>query len=210
MRWVDVTIPMKPTMTVWPGDPAFSFSPEGRISEGAGCNTSTISMSTHTGTHCDAPWHFEPDGKKLHEVDTQIFFGDAQLIVLPDVDLIRAEDLPADRLLPRVLFKTRNSDYPYDAPFLNRYVALDASAAQRCVDDGVKLVGVDYLSVAPFKQAGQPTHHILLQADVFVVEGILLQGMSAGVYPFVVLPMHVVDADGAPCRAFVGVAENRG
>jgi arylformamidase len=210
MRWVDVTIPMKASMTVWPGDPAFSIEPAGRISDGAGCNTSVISMSTHTGTHCDAPWHFEPEGLKLHEVDTQVFFGDAQVIEVPDVEIIRAENLPKDPLLPRVLFKTKNSEHPYDAPFLKSYVALAPDAAQRCVDEGVKLVGIDYLSVAPFKQSGQPTHHILLQANVFVVEGLLLQGISPGVYPFVVLPMYVVDADGAPCRAFIGVEESRG
>jgi len=201
---------MQPSMTVWPGDPAFAFEPDGRIEEGAGCNVSAISMSTHTGTHCDAPWHFEPDGKKLHEVDTSVFFGDALVVHVPHADIVRADDLPAEKLPPRVLFKTRNSDYPFDGPFLKSYVALDPSAAQRCVDDGVKLVGVDYLSVAPFKQPGQPTHHILLQADVFVVEGLLLDGIPPGTHPFVVLPMHVVNADGGPCRAFICIEDGRG
>jgi len=210
MLWIDVTIPMQPSMVVWPGDPAFTFEAAARIAEGESCNVSTISLSTHTGTHCDAPWHFENGGEKLHEVDTQIFFGEALLIDLPDVEIIRAKDLPKDKLPPRVLFKTRNAEYPHDAPFLKDYVALDACAAQRCVDDGVRLVGVDYLSVAPFKQPGQPTHHILLAAGVFVVEGLLLKNFAAGVYPFIVLPMHIVGADGAPCRAFIGMGESDG
>ena len=210
MRWIDVTIPMHAAMTVWPGDPPFTLSPAARIADGAGCNVSTLSLSTHTGTHCDAPWHFEDDGKKLHEVDTSIFFGDALIIDLPEVDIICASNLPSGRLPNRVRFRARNSAYPPDAPFLKSYVALDKSAAERLVDDGVRLVGVDYLSVAPYKQPGQETHHRLLEAGVFVVEGLLLQSFSPGVYPFVVLPMAIVGADGAPCRAFIGLEEPHG
>ncbi len=197
-------------MVVWPGDPAFSFEPAARISDGDSCNVSAIALSTHTGTHCDAPWHFEDNGKKLHEVDSSLFFGDALILDLPDVAIVRAADLPKEKLPPRVLFKTRNANYPSDVPFRNDFVALDACAAQRCVDDGVRLVGVDYLSVAPFKQPGQPTHHLLLEADVFVVEGLQLKPFAAGIYPFVVLPMHLVGADGAPCRAFIGVEDEHG
>ncbi|MBM3290937.1 MAG: cyclase family protein, partial [Candidatus Hydrogenedentes bacterium] len=171
---------------------------------------STLALSTHTGTHCDAPWHFEDGGKTLDQVDTRVFFGDALVIDLPHVDIIRADDLPPRPLPPRVLFKSRNSAAPHDTPFRKNYVALDRCAAQRCVDDGVRLVGVDYLSVAPYKQDGQNTHHILLRADVFVVEGLLLREIPPGTYPFVVLPMHVAGADGAPCRAFVGAEDNGG
>lgn len=207
MRWRDVTIPMEPTMTVWPGDPPFTFEPAARIADGASCNVSTISLSTHTGTHCDAPWHFESTGKTLDAVDTSVFFGEALLLSLPHVDVVRAEHLPNAPLPPRVLFQTKNSKHSHRQPFRKEYVALEACAAQRLVDDGVRLVGVDYLSVAPFKQPGQDTHHILLRNDVFVVEGLLLDGLEPGTYPFVVLPMPIVGADGAPCRAFIGLPE---
>ena len=207
--WHDVSIPMRPGMTVWPGDPAFSFEPGGRIAEGASCNTSLVSFSTHTGTHCDAPWHFEDDGKRLHEVDPQRFFGEALLIEIPDVDIITAEDLPEGKLPPRVLFKTKNSVYPMDAPFKEDFVTLDASAAERLVEDGVRLVGIDYLSIAPRGQSG-PTHHVLLQNEVFVVEGLRLEGLAPGPCQFVVLPLPLEGADGAPCRAFVGRQEVAG
>jgi len=75
------------------------------------------------------------------------------------------------------------------------------------VRDGVRLVGVDYLSVAPYKQPGQETHHILLGHGVLVVEGLVLRALEAGVYSFVVLPLGLAGADGAPCRAFVGTQE---
>ena len=203
MHWRDVSIPMRPGMTVWPGDVPFQFSPDARIAQGAKCNTSVLTLSTHTGTHCDAPWHFEDQGKRLDEIDTDLFFGDALVIEIPEDDCIREEHLGCGRLPARVLFKTKNSACPVEAPFNTSYVAIDAPAAERLVADGVRLVGVDYLSVAPYKQPGQDTHHILLQNEIFAVEGLRLKEVPAGVHPFVVLPMPVTGADGAPCRAFV-------
>ena len=209
-RWIDVTIPMHAGMTVWPGDPAFAMEPLSRIAAGAGSNVSKLAMSAHTGTHVDAPWHFEDDGRRLDQMDTSLFFGDALVLDLPHVDEIREEDLGDAPLPRRVLFKTRNSNHEPNGPFRKNYVALSATAAQRLVDDGVRLVGVDYLSVAPFKQPGQDTHHILLQNDVFVVEGLVLTSFAAGVYQFVALPLHLLGADGAPCRAFIGEEERDG
>jgi len=203
IKWFDVSIPLHAGATVWPGDQAMSLTPAGRIAQGDHCNTSVITCPTHIGTHCDAPWHFEDGGKRLEEVDTALFFGDALLVALEDVDVIRASDLRPERFPERVLFKTRNSQYPANAPFKKDFVALDVSAAERLVADGVKLVGIDYLSIAPFGNSG-PTHHALLQNDVFVVEGLRLGGFSAGTYPFVVLPLPLTGADGAPCRAFLG------
>ena len=208
IAWHDVTIPLKPGMTVWPGDAEFEFSPLRRIENGAHCNTSRVCMTTHTGTHIDAPWHFEETGKRLDEVDTSLFFGPALLVNLPDVDIVRAADLAAGPLPRRVLFKTRNSAHPPNAPFQTEYVALAQDAAQRLVDDGVRLVGVDYLSVAPYKQEGEVTHHVLLGNGVAVVEGLCLQAFEQGEYEFTVLPLALAGADGAPCRAFVGRKES--
>lgn len=207
VKWTDVSIPMGEGMTVWPGDTAFSLRPASRIAEGDSCNVSTLTLSTHTGTHVDAPWHFEDTGNRLHQVDASVFFGDALLIDLPDCETIRADDLGSPPLPERILLKTRNSDRTADEPFLQTYVAVEPDAAERMVDEGVRLVGVDYLSVAPFKQPGQDTHHILLQSNVFIVEGLRLRGIPAGVHPFVVLPLPLMDADGSPCRAFVGLKE---
>ncbi len=203
MQWRDVSIPMHPEMVVWPGDAPFQFAPDQRIARGASCNTSVITCSTHTGTHCDAPWHFEETGRRLDEVDSELFFGDALVMDLPAVDRIRDVHLGTAPLPKRLLFKTSNSDYPAHAPFKTDYVALDASAAERLAAEGVRLVGVDYLSVAPYKQSGQETHHILLRNGIFAVEGLRLKDIPAGVHPFIVLPMPIAGADGAPCRAFV-------
>ncbi|MBI4556125.1 MAG: cyclase family protein [Candidatus Hydrogenedentes bacterium] len=207
-QWIDVSIPMRKGMTVWPGDMPFQMEPASRITNGDGCNVSRLALSTHTGTHVDAPWHFEERGRKLHQVDPSIFFGDAQLRDVSDQEKISAPAFGEIPLPKRLLLKTRNSEIPTEGPLYTGYTALEPDAAQRLVDEGVRLVGVDYLSVAPYQQPGQATHHILLRNNVLIVEGLRLKGLRPGVYEFVVLPLPISDADGAPCRAFLRRGEN--
>lgn len=207
IRWIDVTIPLHAGTTVWPGDPPFELAPASRIGSGGSCNTSRLSLSTHTGTHVDAPWHFIDDGLRLDEIDAGVFFGEATLLEAPGVSAVTASDLGPGPLPRRILIKTDNSNIPFAAPFNRDFVALAADAAQRLADEHVRLVGIDYLSVAPFKQPGHDTHRILLGHNILAVEGLRLGGLGAGPCWFVVLPLHVVGADGAPCRAFVGLEE---
>jgi arylformamidase len=207
IRWIDVSIPMRPGMTIWPDDPPFECLPLNRIDAGDAYNTSLLRVATHTGTHVDAPWHFEPCGSRLDNVDSALFFGKALLIDLPRVEVITVDDLPGRPLPPRILFKTRNSERPAEAPFDRDFVAIELDAAERLVEDGVRLVGVDGLSVAPFGQEGSATHHCLLSSNILVVEGLRFKGLAAGAYFFVVLPLPVAGADGAPCRAFIGHEE---
>lgn len=200
--WQDVSIPISPQMTNWPGDPVFVFNPVCRMSEGASCNVSEITMSTHTGTHCDAPWHFAENGAQLDQVNTSLFFGEALIIDLPDVGLIKSSHLPEKQLPERVLFKTKNSFLPVDGSFDSNFAALDVSAAMRLVEDGVKLVGIDYLSISPYGNS-TPVHKTLLEAGILIIEGLRLADVKAGVYEFIVLPLPLMGADGAPCRAFI-------
>jgi len=200
-EWIDVTIPLREGVTVWPGDHEFVFDPAIRMAKGAAYNLSVLTLSAHTGTHCDSPWHFLDDGKKLDEMDPSVFFGRALLLDLREVDLIRAADLPQDPLPPRVLFRTRNSDHPSDAPFNTAYVGIEADAARRMVADGVRMIGFDGPSVGPYTDI-EETHQILLGADVFIVELLRFAKLEAGEYEFVVLPLNLMGADGAPCRAF--------
>ena len=207
IKWIDVSIPLRQETTVWPGDPHFEFAPTGRIARGASCNTSRVSMATHTGTHIDAPWHFDDHGPRLNQIDPAIFFGQAELFDLPKVSVVTASDLGPGEIPPRILIKTRNSEIPCDGPFHEDFVGLAADAAQRLVDEQVRLVGVDYLSIAPFKQDGHDTHRILLGHNIPCVEGLRLGRLRPGLYEFIVLPLHILGADGAPCRAFIGLED---
>ena len=203
--WKDVSVPLRPKITVWPGDETLSLTAQSRVANGDASNVSQITLSTHTGTHVDAPWHFEDDGKRLDEVHHAVFFGDATLYDLSHLDIIGAADLGDTALPPRILIKTRASEWSYEEPFHEDFPALDPTAAQRLVDEGVRLVGIDYLSIEPFAQTDGPTHHILLGNEVFIVEGLRLKDILPGTYPFTVLPLPLAAADGAPARAFLGV-----
>ncbi|MCL4219380.1 MAG: cyclase family protein [Candidatus Hydrogenedentes bacterium] len=204
MRWIDVSIPLRQGVTGWPGDTRFSMTPEQRIAQGDSCNVSRLELSTHTGTHVDAPWHFIDSGKRLDKVPPDIFFGRARVIDVGQAEMITSDILGEEPLPPRVLFRTTNSGISMTDVFNERYVAIEADAARRLVTDGVKLVGVDYLSVAP-KYDTKTTHHILLGAEVFIVEGLRLREIPAGDYEFIVLPLPLAGADGSPCRAFIGM-----
>lgn len=209
-RWIDVSIPLRGGMAVWPGDPPYRLTPLNRVSAGGDCNTSKLEMCVHCGTHVDAPWHYEEDGPCVDGIDPRLFFGPALVVDLPDVARIGVQDIPDAHVPERVLFRTRNSTRAVDAPFFKDYVAVGAEAAVRLGQVGCRLVGVDYLSVAPFDQPGDETHHRLLDRGIVVVEGLRLAEIPAGMCEFVVLPLQLIGADGSPCRAFVGLENGRG
>lgn len=200
--WIDITLPMHEGMTLWPGDPLFALEPDARIVRGDSCNVSRLALGTHTGTHMDAPWHFIEKGEQLEKVDPSVFFGTALVIEHRPGRPIEAGDLPEEKLPERVIFKTRNSQRPAHAPFTQDFIALKESAAERLVQDGVRLTGIDALSIGPWK-AGGPVHEILLSSGMVIVEGLQLAEINEGEHEFIVLPLRLLHADGAPCRAFI-------
>ena len=199
--WIDISMPVTADITGWPGDPSLVFHATSRIGRGDPCNLTSMSLSCHTGTHCDAPWHFVENGSTLERIPHERFFGPAFVLDMGDAPLITADLLPEKPLPPRILFRTRNSRHAHNAPFDEAFTALDVSAARRLVANGVEMVGVDGLSVAPYGQA-VPTHETLLGAGVFVVEGLRLTALTPGWWEVIVLPMPLVGVDGGPCRAF--------
>ncbi len=210
MQTYDISVAVSPDLPAWPGDPGVVLERVEKIESGADSNLTRLSMSAHSGTHVDAPYHFLQDGVSIDQLPIDLFTGRAYVLHLSDVDLITAQVLENAAIPPRtrrVLFKTRNSDLwaRREADFHPDYVALSADAASYLVDRGVKLVGVDYLSVAPFN-ATVSTHEILLKAGVVIVEGLDLSEVAQGRYTFYCLPLKLVGADGAPARAIlVGV-----
>ncbi len=211
MKTYDVSLDITPDMPVWPGDGGIQFERIEEIETGAEANVSRISMGVHTGTHVDAPYHFLKDGNSVEKLPLKLLVGRAYVVHLSDdVDIITPEVLEAADIPPRtrrVLIRTRNSKQWAKGykPFQADFVGVDKEAAKALVKRGVKLVGVDYLSVAPF-QNGTPTHQILLKAGVIIVEGLNLSQVSQGRYNFFCLPLKLAGSDGAPARAIlVGV-----
>lgn len=211
MRTYDITLTISPDMVLWPSDPPIELKRVSKIEEGSNANVSQIFMSVHTGTHIDAPYHFLEDGNKVESIPIDLLFGRAYVLHLPDnIDLITRELVENSTIPPRtkrVLFRTRNSEIwkSNRKTFDKNFVALASDAAEYLVKRGVKLVGIDYLSIAPFGEA-EETHEILLRADMVILEGLNLYGVDQGRYTLYCLPLKIEGVDGAPVRAIlVGV-----
>lgn len=207
MRTYDITLTISPDLPTWPGEPSVVLERVNKIEEGANANVSRIDMSVHTGTHVDAPYHFLQEGIGVDQLLLKTLSGRAYVLHLPDVDVITAEILKDSSIPPRtrrVLVRTRNSEYwaYQETKFQTNFVGLSADGAEYLVGRGVRLVGVDYLSVAPYKES-RPTHEILLKAGVVIVEGLDLSQVSQGRYTFYCLPLKLAGSDGAPARAIL-------
>jgi arylformamidase len=209
MRTYDISLSISPEMPVWPGDPKVKVERIQKMEDGDDANVTFMSMTAHIGTHVDAPFHFlGGDAQTIDQLPLNQLTGRAYVLHLPDeVDLITSDILKRSEIPPRtrrLLFKTRNSSLWANQvnEFDKDFVAISADGAQYLVDRGVKLVGVDYLSVAPFSDVA-PTHKILLQAGVIVVEGINLTEVTQGRYTLYCLPLKISGSDGAPARAIL-------
>jgi arylformamidase len=207
MQVYDISVAISPDLPTWPGDPAVEVDRVEKLESGGNSNITRLAFSAHTGTHVDAPFHYLPDGKTVETLSIKTLTGRAYVLDLPDADLITAEVLEAAGIPPRtrrVLFKTRNSKLwaRKQKTFHRDYVSISADGAQYLVDKGVRLVGIDYLSVAPFR-ASRPTHEILLRAGIIIVEGLDLSEVEQGRYTLYCLPLKVEKADGAPARAIL-------
>lgn len=207
MRTYDITLTISPDLVVWPDDPQVELSRVSKIEEGANYNVSRLNMGVHTGTHVDAPYHVLENGQTVENIPIRLLTGRAYVLHVPDVDIITVDMLEKSPIPPRtrrVLFRTRNSELwtkPHKT-FKKDFVAVDPQAAEYLIQKGVKLVGVDYLSVAPFGDS-VPTHEIFLKAGVVIVEGLNLSEVSQGRYTLYCLPIKLGKSDGAPARAIL-------
>jgi arylformamidase len=200
----DISLPLSNATVVWPGDPSADITSVSHLDWGDHATVSGLRLGTHTGTHVDAPAHFIKGGIGVDRLDLATLIGPAAVVGVT-AEAITADVLATTGIQPatrRVLFATSNSRQWVRGAchFVENYVALTVDGAQWLVDHGVRLVGVDYLSVAPYGQSVS-VHRCLLGAGVVVVEGLNLSGIRPGGYQLVCLPLKIVGADGAPARA---------
>jgi arylformamidase len=201
----DVTLGVSPSMPVWPNNPGVELERMNKIEAGANSNVSRLAMGVHSGTHVDAPVHFIQGAAGVDSLRLETLMGRATVIHLPRAARVTAPDLAAAKIPPRtrrLLIKTRNSQFWVKGgpDFHTDFVGVGPDAAEWLVQRGIRLVGVDYLSVAPWKES-RPTHEILLKAGVVVVEGLNLSAVKPGSYQFICLPLKLIGCDGAPARA---------
>ena len=208
MKIYDISLPISPSLPVWPGDPAIVLEQVESMDQGADANVSRISVGVHIGTHVDAPHHFLNDGRTVEGLPLEVLTGPCYVTQLPDgIEAITAEVLEGSSLpdnTTRILFGTSNSRLwsRGETQFQKDFVAVTEDGAAWLVNGGIQLVGVDYLSVAPFDDS-VPTHRVLLSAGVVVVEGLDLSAVPRGFYDLYCLPLKLRGAEGAPARAIL-------
>jgi arylformamidase len=208
MTIYDVSLSISIDMPVWPGDPRVDVGLAASIDQGDMVNVTRLALSAHTGTHVDAPHHFLNDQRTVESLALDILTGPCYVTQLPDdVDEISAEVLervPLGANTTRLLFGTRNSKWwsAGEKQFQTNYVSVTQDGAEWLVAHEIKLVGVDYLSVAAFEDP-QPAHIALLSAGVIILEGLNLSRVPRGFYDLYCLPLKISGADGAPARTIL-------
>ncbi len=208
MKIFDVTIPITNSMAVWPGDPPVNNHLVAAIEKGDESNVTAIHMSAHTGTHIDAPRHFVEKGDGIESLRLNTLLGEVEVIEIDSnvvhIDVAALAALNKEQWRTRVLFKTRNSSLRLieNQTFDQEFTGLLPEAAEYLINRGVKLVGIDYLSIAPFEN-GADTHLAFLKNNVIVIEGLNLSDISAGIYDLIALPILMEKADGAPARVLL-------
>lgn len=206
MDYIDVTVPIRPGMPVYEGDPSVRLERLVSIAAGGVCNLSRLDFGVHSGTHVDAPLHFIDGAPGVEATPLEALIGDAFVVdatlVSGDIDAKALARLEVPNGCERVVFKTTNSGLWDRDVFSREFVGLTGDAARELVRRGVRLVGIDYLSIAPFADPA-PTHLALLKAGVVILEGLDLRRVQPGRYRLTCLPLLIEGADGAPARALL-------
>ena len=203
-RIIDISITLATGGVVYPGNPEIDIELQQAVAKGAGANVSTIHFGSHTGTHADAARHFFDDGQTVDKIPLERLIGPALLLSFSDdvrsvgVAELRPHDIKGQT---RILLRTRNSAFLSQKEFVKDYTYLAPDGAQYLVDQGVELVGIDYLSIEQFHSGHHLTHRTLLERSVVIVEGLDLSVPPPGEYQFICLPLRIEGCDGAPARA---------
>lgn len=208
---IDISLAIGPDFPVWEGDPKMVVTPLASLDRGGIANVSHIQMGVHIGTHIDAPIHFVAGRKGIDNLDLELLMGQAYVVDLTHLDFeVTDKDLESAGIpqnTKRLLLKTRNSSLWVSHPFtfIKDFVGVSESGAQWLIDHNIGLLGVDYLGVERFDRVaeGAPTHHLLLEKEVIIIEGLSLSGVEQGFYELVCLPIKIKNSDGAPCRAIL-------
>lgn len=201
MEIFDVSIPIRDGMLHYAGNPPVHVTRVSLLEAGDPANVSELDMGAHSGTHVDAPDHFLAAGAGAEALPLEALIGPADVVdataAVTALDLLTVRDLELPpRGSERILFKTRNSQLWSRDEFTRDFVRLDGEAASYLVERGVKLLGIDYLSIGDAE-----AHRVLLGAGVVCVEGLDLRSIEPGSYELVCLPLKLVGSDGAPARA---------
>jgi arylformamidase len=199
---LDVTIPIRNGMPVYDQNPGVRLERARSIADGDVVNISRLDLGVHTGTHVDAPVHFIDDGAGVEAIEPEVLIGEAHVVDAMSLDAditgeaLESLDLPDGA--ERLLFKTPNSRLWDLDTFTRDFIRFLESGAVALLERGVRLVGIDYLSIGD-----EAAHRMFLGNGVVPLEGLDLRLVDPGRYRLYCLPLNLVGSDGAPARVFL-------
>ena len=207
--WYDISVPLKQGMNYLPLDPVppkiYRFND---VELGAKVTMSMLEIISHTGTHIDTPLHFIPGGSTVSDMPLDATIGPCRVIEIKDEKDITVKELEPYKIKTgeRILFKTKNSSHVYNVPtFEGVWVALTPESAEYLVTKKIRMVGLDYLTVAHREPPGdiKKVHQAFLSNGIFILEAINLDGVPAGKYEMMCLTIRIENGDAAPCRVIL-------
>jgi arylformamidase len=206
MNWQDISVPIRDGMVTFEGDPEVHLGRAMSIADGAVCNVSRLDYGIHSGTHIDAPIHFIDGAPGIEAMAIDAFVGPALVVDARSIegpfDRAAVERMAIPPGTERVLIRSRNSELWTEPAFSKAFTGVTEDGAKALVELRVRLVGIDYLSIAPFGEP-VPTHVALLGAGVAILEGLDLRDVEPGAVDLICLPVLIPGSDGAPARAIV-------
>lgn len=203
-RIIDISQILRAAMPNWPGEPEFAYTRKAEISDDCPVNTGEVVMSTHAGTHADAPLHYHADGVDSAGSDLSPYIGECAVVdARGAIDAVMVEDLDWDKLegATRVLFRTYDR-FPR-AEWDSRFCAIDHAVVERLGKQGAVLIGTDTPSLDPMTSKTMDAHHAVRRHDMRILEGLVLEDVAAGRYELVALPLPIAGADASPVRAIL-------
>lgn len=199
----DISVPVSERTAVWPGDTPFSLRWVMRLCDGMSCNVSAVTMSVHTGSHTDAPYHFDEAGPRIAGVPLEKYVGPATVIHVRSRDAVHPSDLAGVdlRRARRLLFRTLTNLDP--ERWNDAFAFLTEDSARLLAAHDIDLVGIDTPSVDFMTSRSLAVHHILLGSGIAILEGLDLSAVPEGEYELIALPLRLLDADSSPVRAIL-------
>jgi len=207
-KYYDLTAKISEKTVVFPGDPEYKSNDICSLDQGAQYHLCHMHLGNHTGTHIDFPSHVIRDGKTSSEFPIENLIGSGLIVEVPDVEKsitkIFVDKLP---ILSNdfVFFKTSNSKLSKEGKFIDKYVYIEPEAAEQLLVKGVKIVGIDYISVDQYEAKNLPVHKSLLSNNVLIVEGLELRDIPPGRCKIYIMPMNIQNMDGLPARVLAEI-----
>ncbi|WP_085991226.1 arylformamidase [Oceanobacillus senegalensis] len=199
-QWIDISMVLTNEIGTWPGDTPFTYQLSFTKEQTKSANIGEISTSVHTGTHIDAPFHYDNTGEKVHELDVSLFVGLAKVVDVRGNTMIGRKELEKFNLdgVSRLLLRSLDRK---DQQFPDNFPVLREDIGPFLKEKGIHLIGTDCPSVDPVNSKSLRAHHSLNENGVYILENLVLKDVNPGEYELIALPLSIYGGDASPVRA---------